>query len=80
MTIMFDDFESLKRRVEELTRKRDRASGELKAAISTLKKEFGCSSIEEAKEMLTEMEKRERQLAKKYTKAKQEFEELLPDE
>jgi predicted RNase H-like nuclease (RuvC/YqgF family) len=42
------DFEKLKEKIEESKARRSRAEGALEQAMERLKKEFGCSTIEEA--------------------------------
>ena len=71
---MFDNFEALKREVEDVTRKRDKAAGALEQVLKRLKKDFGCRTLKEAKAKLVALEEQERKAAKDYTAKKEEFE------
>lgn len=71
---MLDDYQALKRKVENLRREAHQAEGALKEIATRLKKEFGCDSIEEAKALLDKLLKKEIALARRVTKAKRAFE------
>lgn len=71
-----DDFEQLKRRVADATRKRDMAAGELTAAETRLRDEFGCPDVLHAKKLLATLEAQERQQAAEYAEARVNFDEL----
>lgn len=70
---MIDDFEALKRRVDDATRRRDMAAGELAAAEARLLAEFGCKDIAAAKRLLAKLETEERGLAVEYADARAAF-------
>jgi hypothetical protein len=61
-------FEKLKKQVRKLQRETDRAEGALEVAMKELKKEFGCSTIEEAKERLQQLTLEERTLRRSFKK------------
>lgn len=78
--IVFDDLPKLKRRVDKLRQRADQAKGARDQIMLRLKKEYGCSTIEEAEEKLKEMREEERKLLKVYLKKKKAFEEKWADE
>lgn len=49
--IMFDDFEQLKRQVEELRRKADQLGGQSKEKRQHLKRLYGCKNLKAAKKL-----------------------------
>ena len=51
------DFEKLKEKIEESKAKRARAEGALEQAMERLKKEFGCSTVEEAEAKIEALNK-----------------------
>ena len=61
------DFEKRKEKIEESKAKRARAEGALEQAMERLKKEFGCSTVEEAESKIealnAELDKDEAELA-----------------
>lgn len=71
--IMLDDFESLKREVEEAQRKKDQAEGALAQLMKSVKKEFGCNSLQELQDLLDELKEQERQIARKVESKTEEF-------
>lgn len=76
---MLDDFEALKRRVADATRKRDMAAGELAAAEARLRDEFGCRDLTAAKRLLAKLENDERALARDYADARAAFDAKFAD-
>jgi len=60
----------LKRKTEQSQQEADRAEGALQQVMNQLKKEFGCTTLEDAKKKLDILEKQER-------KAEIEFEKLI---
>jgi predicted nucleic acid-binding Zn-ribbon protein len=73
--LTLDDYQALKRSVEELTRRRDEAKGALAQVMKDIRKDFGCKTLKEAKTLLRKLQEKEQKLYKKYTRAKAEFEE-----
>ena len=55
MTNDVEEFEKLKKRVEDCRRKADKAAGARDQTLQTIKDEFGCDGIEEAREKLEEL-------------------------
>lgn len=66
--IALDDFETVKRKVDALRRKRDESIGALKQLKLRLKKEFDCDTIAEAKELLAKLTQEEIELASQWAK------------
>jgi predicted Zn-dependent protease len=77
----FDDFEAIKRRVEEIGRRRDEIKGELKQVKKRLRDDYNCESVADARTMLDKLGKKERTLSGQYgdalTKFKEEFADIL---
>jgi len=74
-------FEKLKNKVDNLKTQRDKAKGSLATVMGRLKDEFGCESIQDAEELLTELKEsvkqHEEELEKLYEKFEDEFGERL---
>jgi hypothetical protein len=70
----------IKERVELSQQKIAKAEGALDEMMKQLKKEFGCKTLQEAKEKLKQSKKQKRILGKKFEKAIEKFEEDWPDE
>lgn len=68
--ISVEEYRELKDRVEGLQRKADKAAGVASELRRRLKDEFGFSTLEEAEEALTKMEK---ELAKKEEALEKEY-------
>jgi predicted Zn-dependent protease len=75
--IMMDDFEALKRKVEELKARKARAEGAYQEHVKRLKADYGVTSVKEAEDLLEEFKNKELRLAKKYAAAKKTFEAEL---
>lgn len=71
---MLDDFEALKRRVAEVTSRRDKAAGALEQTLKKIKEKYGCKTLEAAEALLVEKEKTRQEAAEKYAAKKQKFE------
>lgn len=56
----------LQKNVKKLDREKERAEGRLEQLLKTLKEEFGCSSLEEAEELLEQTKGTVDELEKKY--------------
>jgi predicted nucleic acid-binding Zn-ribbon protein len=52
-----EDFEELKERIETAKIKKSKAEGALEESMNRLKKEYGCSTIEEAEDKLAKLQK-----------------------
>jgi hypothetical protein len=74
MAISVEEFDNLKRRVEKLQSERDKAAGVLEQLKEQLKKEFGLSSIKEAKALLRELEHEREEAEKQFNKDLKAFE------
>jgi uncharacterized phage infection (PIP) family protein YhgE len=72
-------FEKLKAKVEALQRRADRAKGALEAAERRLKEEFGCSTTEEAKALLKDMDSKLETAQEKYNEELKAFEKEWGD-
>lgn len=72
--LAIDNLPELIRKVEKLKERKQKSQGALDELLKRLKKEFGCSSIKEAKDMLEMKSEEERKAARKYTKMKRRFE------
>ncbi len=66
--------ESLQRRIDTLRSQKDRAEGELKAALETLQEEFGCASIGDAEALMTAMRKKIAKAEEQYDREFRKFE------
>ena len=80
MTIKLDKYLALKRRVESAQQKADQADGAIGEVMKQLKKEFGCSTLNEAKRKLKQLEKQEVESKEKFDSAVEKFENDWPDE
>jgi hypothetical protein len=65
-----DQYNRLKTRIETLKREHDREAGAYQNTMDTLKEEFGCSSLEDAKRVLSK-------LKKKTSRAERDFDRSL---
>jgi len=70
----------LKRKITAARAKTDRAAGVLDQLLSTLKEEWGCLTIEEAKEKFRVMTKKAERLSSEFKEASRKFEEAWGDE
>ena len=80
-----DKYLKLKGQVEEATQQANRAEGALGETMKQLKREFGCSTLSEAKKKLKQLKKEEETSKKKFDSAFEQFEEdwsgkLIDDE
>ncbi len=75
------EFLKLKKQIDTFRRRADRALGALEQHMAALKKEFGCSSEQEAEALLKRLKRLESKLDRQYNNAlesfKQEFGHLL---
>ncbi len=72
--IMIDDFEALKRRVAEVTAKKDRAAGALEQTLKRIRSKYGCKTLEAAEALLIQKENKRQKTAEEYVDKKQAFE------
>lgn len=75
MTVALDNYQRLKRRVEELTAEAAEAKGAVKEVERRLKEEYGCDDLPSAKALLAKLQKKRDRLADEYHEAKRVFEE-----
>lgn len=66
-------------KVAARSREVDKAQGALDTVTKTLKEEFGCTSLADAKTKLSELEAREKELTEELTEAVAKFEETWKD-
>lgn len=67
-------YAALKEKVESLHSQRDRAQGALDQLHVELKRDFGCKTLEEAKEKLGKLSKEQAKLEREFTQALEAFE------
>lgn len=70
-----NNFEELKRQVAEVKQKVDRSDGALEQVLRRLKKEHGCKTLEQARQMLEKIRKKEREAAVEATAKTEAFQE-----
>lgn len=75
-----DKYLALKRRVESAQQKADQAEGAIGEVMKQLKREFGCSTLNESKRKLKQLERQEVESKGKFDNAVEKFEEDWPDE
>lgn len=75
-----DNFEELKRKVAALNTRYDQIEGAEGELAKRAKKEFGCSTLAEAKAKLSKLEKKERQVAVEITADVEKFEEEFAEQ
>ena len=74
MTIMMDDYPALLRKIESLKKDIQQQEGAARQMKKSLRSEFGCKTIKEAKTKHAKMLKRQQLLASQYIKLKTRFE------
>lgn len=79
MSIDEAEFKKLKHRAEAARQARDKASGQLDAAMERLQTEFGCNTIEEAEAKATKLKREAEKAETAYHRAVKEFEEQWDD-
>ena len=72
-------FVKLKEQVEEAQQEATRAEGALSQLMETLKTEFGCKSLADAKEKLGALQEKEQRQQRKLERAMDTFEEDWAD-
>lgn len=81
MAIDLAEYQRLKQTAEECQRRADKAAGALEQVKATIKNEFGCANLKEAKKLFADLTTEEAELERKYnaalTKVKMEFGDLL---
>jgi RecA-family ATPase len=73
--LVLDDFHNLEKKVEDLKRDRDVAKGALQLLLRRLRKEFGCKTLKEAKELLKTLQAQERKAMHRYTVERKKFDQ-----
>ena len=68
------EYRALKKKAEDAKTERDKAQGQLDAAMATLRDEFGCDTIEEAQEKMKKLEAEATKTEAAYETAKSKFE------
>lgn len=69
-----DKYLRLKKQVETAQQRADQAEGALGEVTKQLKKEFGCSTLSEAKKKLKQLERQEASSKEEFDNAVEEFE------
>ena len=72
-------YDKLKKQVERCRREADKAKGALGQLTAQLKKEFGCSTVEEAEKLLASLARDEERLEKEFDKVVKNFEAKWKD-
>lgn len=76
-----EEYRVLKNKVESLKMEREQKLGALRQIEETLKKEFNCNTIDQAKELLKKLKQKQRRQERKFHKRlesfKKEYEEYL---
>lgn len=71
--IALDDLPAVRRKVERLQQRSDQAKGALRHLMARLKEEFGCSTVQEAKAMLVELQAEEQAASEAYVRQYRKF-------
>lgn len=71
--LMFDDFEGVKREVEELKQARDQAKGAYKELLRNIRREFKCKNLKEARRLSEKLQGNVRDTAEEWTTAFKAF-------
>ena len=71
MSVTIEEIQTIREQAEQKRRAADRAKGQLEQLMKTLKEQFGCNSIEEAKNKLAEMEQEGLKLSQRIEKLKE---------
>ncbi len=79
MTVKLNKYLALKKRVEDATKQVDQADGAIGEVMKQLKREFDCSTLNEAKRKLKQLEKQEVESKEKFDSAVEKFEKDWPD-
>lgn len=77
--MIIEEYQRLKVRVDELTRKHNEAEGMLKAEMKNLREKFKCQTIEQAEERLSGLEEKERELKEQLKEEEEAFLEKWQD-
>ncbi len=73
-------YEELKRKVDGHNRQVDRAAGALDEKMSQLKEEFKCETVQELKELIAKLEKKEESEMEMFESRLKEFKEKWDDD
>ena len=69
------DYEKLKNKVERAKQDASKAEGALEQMMKRLEVDFGCKDLNDAKELLAKLQKKEAKAKKKYEQALADFNE-----
>jgi hypothetical protein len=75
-----EEFLELKKQVESLQRRADKASGVREATLKTLREEHGCDSVKAGERLLKKLEAELKEREKEADEAAREFNEKWKDE
>lgn len=67
-------FHKLKKQVAALQRKTDKAQGALDTVMERLRREFGCSTLEDAEKLLRKLREQERKASSTFKAKRRRFE------
>ena len=79
MSLDLKTYQNLKSKADSLKRDADRASGAFDEALAQLKKDFGVSTIDEAKALLEELQTKDTKAEQKFKAALEAFEKEWGD-
>ncbi len=65
----------LKQTAEDLSKRKEQATGRMQELLSRLQAEFGCQTLDEARTLLTRMQKKQTTLTKLFAKRLQDLED-----
>lgn len=75
-----DEFERLKRRAADSRRRADRAAGAEQELLRRLRRQYGCKSLTDAKQLLKKLKRRATELERDAETTAQEFEDYYEKE
>jgi predicted nuclease with TOPRIM domain len=75
MTLALDNFQTLKRQIEELLVRSTELRGRFKELRKQMEEKHGCPDLKAARKKLAKLEKEKNALYDKYVKVKKEFED-----
>lgn len=79
MSVSTQEYQQLKRAVDDKQREADKAAGAFESLTKRLKTEFGCDSVDDAKAKLAALRKQEAKADKDFNSALDEFKRKHPD-
>ena len=77
---LLENFEKLKRQISRLREERIKAEGAMTQLLKQMREQFGCSSVEEARGLLSKVEKEMKELEKRFQDEYRRFTEEWGEE